>query len=54
MLFLHDKLLEHEALCRRLAVLRRKHSVKPAGRSHFDEAVEVRSIHKNRCAARNV
>ena len=40
-LFLHDLLLDHERLCRRMQAVRRKHAVRPAGSSRFDEAVEI-------------
>ena len=40
-LFLHDLLLDHERLCRRLQAVRRKNAVQPAGSSRFDEAFEV-------------
>ncbi len=39
MLFIHDKLLDHEADCRRLAVARKRNSAKPAGRCRYDEAI---------------
>ena len=39
MLLLHDKLLDHEALCKRLAAVRRRKASQPTGRLDFDEAV---------------
>jgi len=39
MLFLHDKLLDHEADCRRLAAVRKRNAAVPAGRYGFDEVV---------------
>jgi hypothetical protein len=39
-LLLHDKLLDHEALCKRLAVVRKaKAAPVPAGRCDYDEAI---------------
>ena len=39
MLILHDKLLDHEALCKRLQAARRRNRVVPAGKLLYDEAV---------------
>ena len=38
-LLLHDKVLDHEALCRRLAAIRRRQRQAPPGRYHYDETV---------------
>ena len=40
-LFLHDRVLDHEALVRRVTALRKRGSAKPAGRMRFDEAIEL-------------
>lgn len=36
---MHDKLLDHEALCRRLDAMRRRKRSAPAGKYRYDEAV---------------
>ena len=40
-LLLHDKLLDHEAMCKRLDAMRRRKRIMPAGRNRYDEAVAV-------------
>lgn len=41
LLFLHDRLLDHERLCRQLDAVRRRSAALPAGRCRFDESVTI-------------
>lgn len=41
LLFLHDRLLDHEVLVKRLAAVRKQRTAVPAGKCRFDESVAV-------------
>ena len=43
-LFLHDLVIDHDRLCKRLAALRRRRTVVPAGRSQFDESFDADGV----------